>query len=130
MQKPNIGKKWSLKEDELLLSLLEDHSIDEIAHIQKRTVNSINFRIRKIAYNMFLDNIELKCILEKTKLTEKQLFDTINYKLKTNFENTYHIFEKIENIEINDKIQEEIDTINDSIRRLNKLLNNIEKNKI
>ena len=69
----NIGKLWSKDEEKLLLQeLSENIDIEQIAINHERTSGGIISRINDIAYKMYIDNISMDEIIEKTKLDEKK----------------------------------------------------------
>ena len=79
------GLHWFEDEDILLLEELNQNiDIKIIARNHKRTLGSINSRRRLIAYKMYLKNISIEEIIEKTKLDEKTIKKRIensnNYK--------------------------------------------------
>ena len=66
----NCGKKWSDEEETLLLERLnEDMDIKEIAEKHKRTIGAIKSRCKRIAYNMYLNNVPVDHISNKTRLS-------------------------------------------------------------
>lgn len=74
----NKFQPWSEIEDETLLQELEENiSISNIAINHKRTYNAITTRIWRIAYQLVLDNTDVETILEKTKLSQQQLYACI-----------------------------------------------------
>lgn len=83
----NAGQKWTHEEEMLLLAELDKNiSIAIIAETHSRTIGGINSRRREIAYKMFLTNVSIEKIMQKTKLDEETIHTTIdkreNYKLK------------------------------------------------
>ncbi len=74
----NIGNKWTEKEENMLLQELNDNlNIATIAKNHKRTTGGINSRRREIAYKMYLKNIPIEEIVEKTKLENDIIKETI-----------------------------------------------------
>lgn len=74
----NTGKLWTDNELSLLMNELEQNdNIENIATSHKRTVGGISAKIDKIAYDMFLKQIPINEIVEKTKITEMQLNEVI-----------------------------------------------------
>ncbi len=75
----NIGLKWFEDEETILLEELNKNTdIEIIAQNHNRTIGGINSRRREIAYKMYLKNISIEEIIEKTKLDEeciKQIID-------------------------------------------------------
>lgn len=75
----NVGLKWFEDEETTLLDELNKKmDIETIAKNHNRTVGAINSRRKNIAYRMFLKNVSIEEIIEKTKLDEesiKQLID-------------------------------------------------------
>ena len=79
----NLGKKWSREEEYLLLEELnENMDINIIAEKHKRTYNSICSRQKEIAYKMFILDISITEIMNKTKLNEIQIREFIEKKYK------------------------------------------------
>ncbi len=76
--KKNIGQRWTGKEENKLLQELDNNiDIEKIAKNHKRTVVGINSRRREIAYKMYLKNIPIEEIVEKTKLENDIIQETI-----------------------------------------------------
>ncbi len=76
--KKNIGQRWTGKEENMLLQELNDNlNIATIAKNHKRTTGGINSRRREIAYKMYLKNIPIEEIVEKTKLENDIIQETI-----------------------------------------------------
>lgn len=79
----NKGKRWDEKEENILLSELENVNISyklemqKIAENHKRTLTGIKCRINLIAYNLYKKGLSKEQILEKTKLTEIELEEVI-----------------------------------------------------
>ncbi len=74
----NIGNRWTGKEENMLLQELNDNlNIATIAKNHKRTTGGINSRRREIAYKMYLKNIPIEEIVEKTKLENDIIQETI-----------------------------------------------------
>ena len=64
----NIGKIWTIDEENTLLQELNDDiDIELIAQAHKRTRGAISSRKRLIAYNMYLANVPEEEILKKPK---------------------------------------------------------------
>ena len=87
MNTPNLdnsGQKWTDKEETILLEELNQNiNIDLISQNHKRTVGGIHSRCREIAYKMFINNISMEEIINKTKLNEKQIIETIKKRKNT-----------------------------------------------
>ena len=65
----NIGLTWFEDEETILLEELNKNiDIETISQKHKRTIGGINARRREIAYKMYLKNISIEEITEKTKL--------------------------------------------------------------
>ena len=61
----NKFQSWSEIEDETLLQELEENNlINEISY------NAINMRVGRVAYQLFLDNVDVDTIVNKTKLSD------------------------------------------------------------
>jgi hypothetical protein len=68
----NLGKRWCDEEEILLLEELNKNiSIKIIAQNHNRTKGGIYSRCKHIAYKMYLKNISIEEIIEKTKLNEE-----------------------------------------------------------
>jgi hypothetical protein len=120
----NIGLKWFEDEDALLLEELNKNTdIETIAQNHSRTIGGINTRRREIAYKMYLKNISIEEIMEKTKLdadTINQIIDKRkNYNLKkiTESKNTISLESEISKMkndikELKNTIKELVESIN------------------
>ena len=74
----NLGKLWTKDEEYLLLQELSDNSdIEKIAINHERTTGGIISKINDMAYKMYIDNISMDEIKEKTKLDEKTIEEVI-----------------------------------------------------
>lgn len=79
----NMGNKWEKDEDNILLEELKKNTdIKSIADNHQRTIGSIKSRIKLIAYNMYMQNIQMHEIINITKLNEEVIRDIINKKKK------------------------------------------------
>lgn len=79
----NMGNKWEKDEDNILLEELKKNTdIKSIADNHQRTIGSIKSRIKLIAYNMYMQNIQMREIINITKLNEEVIRDIINKKKK------------------------------------------------
>ena len=67
----------------MLEELNQNINIDLISQNHKRTVGGIHSRCREIAYKMFINNISMEEIINKTKLNEKQIIETIKKRKNT-----------------------------------------------
>jgi uncharacterized protein YlxW (UPF0749 family) len=66
-----LGQKWSDEEEALLLNAISvNQHIDLIAQNHNRTKGGIYCRLQHIAYKMYVKNISIEEIIEKTKLDE------------------------------------------------------------
>lgn len=74
----NLGQKWSDAEEIILLEELNKNiDIETIAQNHSRTKGGIYSRRNHIAYKMYLKNISMEEIIEKTKLDEDSIKKTI-----------------------------------------------------
>lgn len=74
----NMGKKWTIEEENILLSELDKNlDIEMIALSHNRTRGGIIGKQRNIAYNMYITNVSIEEIIIKTKLNREQITDTI-----------------------------------------------------
>ena len=77
----NKGKKWTDKEENLLLQELDKNiNIEIIAQTHNRTIGGIRGRQRTIAYNMYVKKVSIEEIIRKTKLDKEQIMETITRK--------------------------------------------------
>ena len=77
----NKGKKWTDKEENLLLQELDKNiNIEIIAQTHNRTIGGIRGRQRTIAYNMYVKKVSIEEIIRKTKLDKEQILETITRK--------------------------------------------------
>jgi hypothetical protein len=84
----NIGLKWFEDEETILLQELNKNiDIETIAQNHNRTIGGINTRRKEIAYKMYLKNISMEEIMEKTKLDEGCITQTIDKRKKYNSKN-------------------------------------------
>ena len=82
----NIGKLWTIEEEEILWMNIKVHSIEEVAKLHKRTPKGIKMRLQKIIlykiYNDLLDCNEIKKYIKYIMGEELQNDnDTINGEL-------------------------------------------------
>jgi|688.fasta_scaffold718034_2 hypothetical protein len=109
----NLGKLWTKDEENLLLQeLSENFDIEKIAINHERTIGGIIAKINDIAYKMYIRNISLAEIIEKTKLDEKKLEEVIEKK-KAKIQSGKKIEEVIEKKKVKIKSGKKI---NDSIK--------------
>lgn len=109
----NLGKLWTKDEENLLLQeLSENFDIEKIAINHERTIGGIIAKINDIAYKMYIRNISIAEIIEKTKLDEKKLEEVIEKKKakiqsgKKINDNTDKLVRKSDIIEIKYEIKE------------------------
>ena len=77
----NMGKKWTIEEENILLSELDKNlDIEMIALSHNRSRGGIIGKQRNIAYNMYITNVSIEEIIIKTKLNREQITDTITQK--------------------------------------------------
>jgi len=111
----NLGQKWSDEEEiKLLEELNKNIDIEIIALNHNRTKGGISSRCQHIAYKMYLKNISIEEIIEKTKLDEKSIKKTI---------------EKKKEIENPLSIKDEIDQLKNEINELKKYNKELVENK-
>ncbi len=81
----NMGQKWSVQEETLLLEELNNNmDVEIIAQRHNRTIGGINARRQLIAYNMYLKNASTEEIIRKTKLDYNCIKQIIEKKGKKN----------------------------------------------
>ena len=119
----NIGLKWFEDEETILLEELSKNiDIETIAQNHTRTTGGINARLRQIAYNMYLKNISIEEIMEKTKLDEecmKQIINKIkNYNPKKTTETKTIILLEREITEMKNDIKELKNTIKELVEMM------------
>lgn len=75
----SFGKKWTTEEESQLLDeIARNINQDQIAILHNRTFGGISSRLREIAYKMYLQQIPIDIIINKTKLTKEEINDSIN----------------------------------------------------
>ena len=121
----NIGLKWFEDEETILLEELNKNiDIEIIAQNHTRTIGGINSRRKEIAYKMYLKNISIEEIIEKTKLDLETINQTIdkrrnyNSKKMTNPKNTISLESEI--AEIKNDIKELKNTIKELVEMMMK----------
>jgi len=131
----NIGQRWSDEEEITLLDELNKNiDIEIIAQNHNRTIGGINSRRREIAYKMYLKNISMEEIIEKTKLDETNILLTIdkkkNYdiKIKDKVKETKKVI-SIENeiFEMKNEIKELKSTIKELIEMIKSIYEFVEE---
>ena len=74
----NMGQKWTIEEENILLSELDENlSIENIALSHNRTTGGIIGKQRNIAYKMYQTNVSIEEIIIKTKLNREQITEII-----------------------------------------------------
>lgn len=74
----NMGQKWTIEEENILLSELDKNlTIEIIALSHNRTTGGIIGKQRNIAYNMYRTNVSIEEIIIKTKLNREQITEII-----------------------------------------------------
>ena len=131
----NIGQRWTDEEEITLLDELNKNiDIEIIAQNHNRTIGGINSRCREIAYKMYLKNISMEEIIEKTKLDETNILLTIdkkkNYdiKIKDKVKETKKVI-SIENeiFEMKNEIKELKSTIKELIEMIKSIYEFVEE---
>jgi len=131
----NIGQRWSDEEEITLLDELNKNiDIEIIAQNHNRTIGGINSRRREIVYKMYLKNISMEEIIEKTKLDETNILLTIdkkkNYdiKIKDKVKETKKVI-SIENeiFEMKNEIKELKSTIKELIEMIKSIYEFVEE---
>ena len=119
---PNF--RWTKNEEKELIDKIENNfTIDELSLHHNRSINSIQNRIKKIAYDLYIEGNSVKNIIIKTKLTEKQINKIINNKNKQ-YEKKRKEYREKNHEDIDFK--NEISNINDKLDQLFNLLENQE----
>ena len=114
----NLGVKWGEDEENTLLEELNKNiDIEIIAQHHKRTIGGINSRRREITYKLYLDNYSITEIIEKTKLDQKIIEETIDIK---NNKQKYKQKDKLESeiIEMKNEIKELKNTITELVEMI------------
>ena len=114
----NLGKKWSCEEEATLLEALSKNiDIEIIAKNHNRTKGGIYSRRQHIAYKMYLKNISMEEIIDKTKLDEKCIKKVIekkeNYTRPTKKETKPPLSKENELSELKNEIKVLKNTINE-----------------
>ena len=127
----NVGLKWFEDEEAILLGELNKNiDIEIISQNHNRTVEGINSRRREIAYKMYLKNISIEEIIEKTKLDVETINQTIdkrkNYNLKKMTESKNTISLESEIAEMKNDIKELKNTIKELVERINAVYDFVE----
>ena len=127
----NIGLKWFEDEEAILLEELNKNiDIEIISQNHNRTVGGINSRRRENAYKMYLKNIYMEEIIEKTKLDVETINQTIdkrknyNFKKMTESKNTISLESEI--AEMKNDIKELKNTIKELVERINAVYDFVE----
>tara|TARA_Y100000389_G_C17377884_1_gene472672 strand:- start:148 stop:597 length:450 start_codon:yes stop_codon:yes gene_type:complete len=119
---PNF--RWTKNEEKELIDKIENNfTIDEVSLHNNRSINSIQNRIKKIAYDLYIEGNSVKNIVIKTKLTEKQVNKIIINKNKQ-YENKRKEYREKNSEDIDFK--NEISNINNKLDQLFNLLENQE----
>jgi hypothetical protein len=116
----NLGKKWTDEEESLLLEELQNNiDIETISQNHNRTIGGINSRRNEIAYKMYVKNITMEEICERTKVDSYNLKGIIiQYEKKSKTKSTT---DNKETIIIESKISEmknEIKELKNTIKEL------------
>jgi hypothetical protein len=119
----NLGKKWSKEEETTLLDALNKNiNIEIIAQNHNRTKGGIYSRCNHIVYKMYLKNISIEEIIEKTKLDEKHIKKIIekkeNYRPTTIQETKKPLSIKSEVSELKNEINELKNTIKELVEMM------------
>ncbi len=118
----NLGKLWTNDEERLLfVELNENIDIEQIAQSHNRTVGGIRSRCHYIAYKMYLDNVSMEEIIEKTKLDKKSIQKIIDRKQSNNKKKAElkpQISMETEIAEIKNDIKELKNTIKDLVEMM------------
>ena len=92
----NTGLKWFEDEENILLEELNKNiDIETISQNHKRTIGGINSRRREIAYRMYLKNISMEEIIEKTKLDVETINQTIDRRKNYNSKKLENVTETV-----------------------------------
>ena len=109
----NHLKKWSDEEEiELLEELNKNIDIEIIAQNHNRTKGGISSRCQHIAYKMYLKNISIEEIIEKTKLDKKSIKEIIEKKKEIEKKPLLTIKDEI------DELKNEIKELKNTIKEL------------
>ena len=49
---PNKGKKWTVQEEDIILSMFHNHTINDIANVLKRPPHTVVDKMRKMDINI------------------------------------------------------------------------------
>ena len=125
----NMGQKWSDEEETLLLEELNNNiDIEIIAQKHNRTIGGINSRRQEIAYKMYLKNVSIEKIINKTKLDYNCIEQIIQKKtnnntkkIKTEVDNVFISINKNDYTELKDdvkNIKNDIKLIKNTLKEL------------
>jgi hypothetical protein len=113
----NLGKKWTDDEEAMLLEeLSKNMEIEEISKNHDRTTGGINSRRRDMAYKMYIKNIPMNEIMEKTKLDEESIALTIDR--RKNIQSKKAVSLESEMAEIKNDIKELKNTIKELVEMM------------
>jgi len=117
----NVGQKWTDNEENILLEELNKNvDIKTIAKNHNRNIGGINARRKKIAYEMYLKHVSIEEIIEKTKLDNECIRQTIaksqNDNLPKITENKPSISIESEIVELKNNIEELKNTIKELVK--------------
>lgn len=102
-----LGSKWSPEEEtQLLEELNKNIEMKTIAQIHNRTISGIQSRRKLIAYKLYVKNVSIEEIIEKTKLDRKIIQKSIHKPVNEIVE----LKNEIHDLKI--KIQELMDKVN------------------
>ena len=110
MENPSmLGSKWSPEEEtQLLEELNKNIEMKTIAQIHNRTMGGIQSRRKLIAYKLYVKNVSVEEIIEKTKLDRKIIQKSIHKHKPVN--EIVELKNEIHDLKI--KIQELMDKVN------------------
>ncbi len=131
---PNIGKKWSSQEEQLLLEKIKcGLSCFNISEEFGRTECGIKSRLKQIAYTLYTKGTDMQTIIDKTGLTETVIQEKINKEnsIKPKIKSTKRKNVDLEinlssNIQTQEQIQDDIAEIKRDIKQIFKLLQQLE----
>lgn len=118
-----VGMRWTKEEERTLLTQLTmNMSVEDIANQHKRYVGGIAARIRKIAYDMYKQNVDITIIMDITKLTKEQIDEVIANKGVESSSNKSSITNQL--TEINQTLKEILQVLSSSNKQISVTVDN------
>ncbi len=101
----NMGQKWSVQEEILLLEELNNNiDIETIAQKHNRTIGGINLRREEIAYKMYLKNVSIEETIKKKQNNNSKKIKTKDIETKE-IDNVFISINKNDYIELQNDVK-------------------------